>query len=333
MIQASVILPVYNGEAFLDQAIKSVLNQDFKNFELVIVNDCSTDKSLEIAENYAISDKRIKIINNRRNSKLPKTLNVGHNASSGEYVTWISDDNILKNNFLQVLVNEIKGSNTDIVYSNYDLINKEGDYIKKVKPGNERDLIFGNTIGASFLYKRKVYEEIEGYKEDLYLLEDQDFWLRASRKFTFSYIDRNLYQYRIHEDSLTHQLTSNFDDRMSFAHKLKKMLLAFSEEKLINEKTINFLIDIRLNRPLSIAEFLKNGEHIISDLKILVEPKFLNKNNIYKALRRSFKNNQSDHNLTNLILIGFKFPKILFDRSFSKIETLKLIKSSFRRYK
>ena len=94
MCMISIVMPVYNGEKFLKQSIESVIGQSYKDWELILVNDCSTDRSLEIMQCYAESDNRIKIINNEINKKLPKSLNVGFAQACGKYYTWTSDDNM-----------------------------------------------------------------------------------------------------------------------------------------------------------------------------------------------------------------------------------------------
>ena len=99
----SIILPTYNGEKYIRESIDSILNQTYKNWELIIVNDCSTDQTPTIVDEYATKDSRIKIINNAMNLKLPKSLNIGFKEAKGEYYTWTSDDNIFKPTALEVM--------------------------------------------------------------------------------------------------------------------------------------------------------------------------------------------------------------------------------------
>ncbi|MFT5212615.1 MAG: glycosyltransferase involved in cell wall biosynthesis, partial [Patiriisocius sp.] len=90
----SIILPVYNGEKYLSKSIESCLNQTYRNIELIIVNDCSTDKTLEIVDGYLKLDSRIKVLTNSANKRLPASLNIGHLQAQGDYITWTSDDNL-----------------------------------------------------------------------------------------------------------------------------------------------------------------------------------------------------------------------------------------------
>ena len=83
----SVILPTYNGERWLAESIKSVIDQTEHNWELIIVNDCSKDNTLKIAQSFAERDKRIFVISNEVNKKLPATLNIGFSYAKGKYLT------------------------------------------------------------------------------------------------------------------------------------------------------------------------------------------------------------------------------------------------------
>ena len=109
----SVVLPTYNGAKYISQAIESILNQTFKDFELVIVNDASTDNTLNIISGYAEKDERIKVITNAVNSKLPKSLNIGFSNCKGDYFTWTSDDNILHPDVFEKLVYVLE-NNSDV---------------------------------------------------------------------------------------------------------------------------------------------------------------------------------------------------------------------------
>ena len=88
--KVSIVLPVYNGAAYLAESIESVIAQTYANWELIIVNDCSTDDSLAIASKYASQDDRIKVYSNPQNLKLPKTLNAGFEQADGAYAVFAS---------------------------------------------------------------------------------------------------------------------------------------------------------------------------------------------------------------------------------------------------
>ena len=92
--EISVIMSVYNGETYLKEAIESVINQTFKNWEFVIINDCSTDSTNEILAEFALMDERIKVYTNEVNLKLPTSLNKAISLSSGKYIARMDADDI-----------------------------------------------------------------------------------------------------------------------------------------------------------------------------------------------------------------------------------------------
>ena len=200
----SIVLPVHNGAAYLELALESVLAQSFTDFELICVDDCSTDKTPDILSDYARRDPRITIIRNTMNLKLPAALNVGFRAARGDWLTWTSDDNILRPNMLARL-SEIAANNSsfDIFHADFTVIDELGNPGHRVTVDPADELIFGNVIGACFLYRRDVDATLGGYDENLFGIEDYDFWLRASRQFRFYQVHEDLYQYRRHGASLT----------------------------------------------------------------------------------------------------------------------------------
>jgi len=201
----SIILPVYNGQKYLAQSIESVLFQTYKNIELIIVNDCSTDNSLKIAQEYAEKDDRIKIITNDKNQKLPMSLNIGFNSASGIYFTWTSDDNYYHKEGIERMVNYLfTNSDIDLVSCNYDVIDDDDKFLNNVNINNgSGNIIKSNNIGACFLYKKEIAEKVGQYDKDKFLVEDYDFWLRLGLIGKIGSINETLYTYRLHKNSLT----------------------------------------------------------------------------------------------------------------------------------
>ena len=97
----SIVLPVYNGERYLRESIESVIAQTYTTWELLILDDCSTDRSAEIAKEYEKKDSRIHYYRNERNLRLPRNLNKGFSLAKGNYLTWTSDDNRFRPNALE----------------------------------------------------------------------------------------------------------------------------------------------------------------------------------------------------------------------------------------
>ncbi|WP_421839638.1 glycosyltransferase family 2 protein [Novosphingobium sp.] len=202
--RVSVVLPVHNGAAYLDAAIGSILGQTFRDFELICVDDGSTDETPSILRRHAQADGRVRIITNRPNKGLPGALNTGFAAARGMLHTWTSDDNIARPHMLARLVAALDADpGVAIAYADFSVIDANGAVIGCHKMGPACDLLLGNRIGAAFLYRAEVTKALSGYDEALFGVEDYDFWLRASRRFYFVKLDEDLYLYRRHEASLT----------------------------------------------------------------------------------------------------------------------------------
>lgn len=128
----SVIMPVYNGEKYLKQSIESVIQQTYKDWELIIVNDCSTDNSRNIMQSYADTDSRIRIVDNGSNLKLPRSLNAGFRESRGKYLTWTSDDNMYRSDALEELLYYLEcNPEIGLVYSDMDVVDDSLNFFKE----------------------------------------------------------------------------------------------------------------------------------------------------------------------------------------------------------
>lgn len=200
----SIVLPVYNGERYLEEALKSVIRQTYVNFELIVVDDCSTDRTSDIVKNYMEKDERIRYIRNVVNLKLPKTLNIGFANASGYYLTWTSDDNRYKENALEVMAKYLDDHiDVDMVYANYSEIDLEGNVTRKRYLESPEGIVYKNVVGACFLYRCEVAKAVGEYDTNLFLAEDYDYWIRISKVGKIAHIIDDLYFYRKHEASLT----------------------------------------------------------------------------------------------------------------------------------
>jgi glycosyltransferase involved in cell wall biosynthesis len=200
----SIVLPTYNGSDFLTQSVESCLNQSLTDWELIIVDDASTDDTPRIAAGFAARDSRIRLIRHEKNRKLPGALNTGFAAAQGRYHTWISDDNLYTLNALQTMRDALEcHPETDLVYADYAAIDDVGNVVEWVSAGDPPGLVSGNVVGPCFLYRARVHADLKGYDETLFLAEDYDFWLRASSQFRLLHLRESLYHYRYHAGSLT----------------------------------------------------------------------------------------------------------------------------------
>ena len=201
----SIVLPVYNGERFLRTSIESCINQTYKNWELLIIDDGSSDNSVLIAQEYAKMDSRIFSYQNPQNLKLPKTLNRGFSFAKGEYLTWTSDDNLYHPQALERMMYLLQNTDAEFVFAECAIIDESGNRISSITaPKDYRSAIWDhNFVGACFLYSRSVYDLVGEYDTNLFLGEDYDYWLRIFSNFSVGYVDEELYQYRRHDKSLS----------------------------------------------------------------------------------------------------------------------------------
>lgn len=204
--RVSMVMPVHNGARWLAEAIASVLAQEFADFELILVDDASRDTSPEIMADAAAGDPRVRLFRLDTNVGLPAALNHGFAAARGELHSWTSDDNLLRPQMLTRLVAALDARpEADIVHADFTLIDDEGAELGRSRVGPVERLLYGNNIGACFLYRARVTEALGGYDTKLFGVEDYDFWLRAALQFEFVALHEDLYIYRKHGGSLTSQ--------------------------------------------------------------------------------------------------------------------------------
>lgn len=205
MLKVSIVLPTYNGERYIRESIDSILNQTYKDWELIIVNDCSTDNTINIIEEYAEKDKRIKIINNKKNEKLPKSLNIGFREAVGEYLTWTSDDNAYLDRALEEMVKFLEqNSKYQMVCAQMDFVDKNGNFMYKHVEYSDLLMFYNDCVGACFMYRNKVLREVGEYDTEKFCIEDYEYWMRIIKKYgSIGFLKETLYKYRKHEESLT----------------------------------------------------------------------------------------------------------------------------------
>lgn len=201
----SIVLPTYKRAHVLPLAIRSILAQTCRNWELIVVNDNSPDDTEAIVKSF--DDPRIRYFRNDPNLKLPRTLNRGFSLAAGSYLTWTSDDNMLAPEAIARMVDVLESGTADFVFADYyEFADTDADGaphdLRHVRQPDQPDLARGNAIGACFLYTRAVYEQIGEYDCDLFLNEDYDYWMRIARRFRMKHIAEPLYYFRRDEDSL-----------------------------------------------------------------------------------------------------------------------------------
>jgi len=201
----SIITPCYNAEAYIEETIKSVLAQTYENWELIIIEDASIDKSCEIIQRYVQQDSRIQLINNGENIGVVQSRNKGLEVSNGEYIAFLDSDDVWLENKLMSQLNIMQKENVYLCYSAYDTIDSKGNILSKFKVKeqvNYKDMLKTSSMGTlTTMYNAKVlgkyYFENIGH-------EDYVMKLQILKKIPYAKgVTQSLAKYRIHTQSLS----------------------------------------------------------------------------------------------------------------------------------
>ena len=216
----TVICLCYNHSHFIQEALNSVINQSYKNIQLIIADDFSTDDSKKVIQNWLKDHPSVAFIVNSENLGNTKTFNNAFKIAKGDYIIDLAADDVLKTDCIEKQLQgfrESKYENVGLIYGNAELISEKGTFIrdyfatdlnrKRLKTQATGDIYIGllngtnNLCSVSALIKKETFEKLDGYDENL-AYEDYDFWIRASRIYNFDYIDEILIQKRVIETSL-----------------------------------------------------------------------------------------------------------------------------------
>lgn len=208
----SIILPFYNSQKFLDASIKSIINQTHKNWELILINDGSSDSSLNIAKKY-LRDKRLKLISYGKNKGPAYSRNLGIKESRGEYICFLDSDDLWEREKLKTQIIFMKKKNIELSCTNYQPFS-ENKTLKEIKPKNnynfERFIYDTSICTSTMMIKKRSLKNIkffQGYKFDDYIFKC--FLLKKNRFFT---LNKNLVKYRIRSNSVSSNKIENFFD-------------------------------------------------------------------------------------------------------------------------
>lgn len=216
----SVLMSVYNGEAYLSEAIESILNQSMADFEFIIINDGSTDKSTEILKKYASKDRRI-ILVEQSNIGLTKSLNKALHLAKGKYIARQDSDDVSLPDRLKMQIDYLeKNSNYVMIGSKGILIDELGKKLKDIEvltdyhTINEYLLTNNQFIHGSIAARRDTIVEIGGYRNKFKYAQDYDLWLRMSEEYFITNIQNPLYKLRRTSSSIS---ITKYDRQIAFA--------------------------------------------------------------------------------------------------------------------
>lgn len=257
----SIVMPTFNGAKYIQAQIDSLINQSYQNYELIIIDDCSSDGTKEIIQGYLNEDKRIRFYENNYNIGINKNFEKGITLARGDVVFICDQDDIWDENKIETMLAYLyKGY--DLVYCNLRVINSEGSIISKSFHGLigtdnlypkslSKYLLFRNvTNGCSLCFKRQIVNSICPFPPNIIY----DWWImiNSSLKFKVGYVKYPLMSYRIHDDNAVGVSTGPKSDQQ-IVTQIKQSIdrIRFLQEKVDNtclQKSICTLMDYHNSR-------------------------------------------------------------------------------------
>lgn len=201
----SVIMPAYNAERFLEEAVRSVMNQSFREWELLILDDCAQDATYTLAEKLAAEDDRIVLLRNEQNMGVAKTRNRGLDLCKGQYVALIDSDDVWHPDKLAAQLSLAERTGADMIYCSYGIMDEQGkkkcdDFIVPEQTNFEDSLVKSVISCSTALLSRKIVEQYR-FREEYYH-EDLVLWLEILRDgYQARGVTEVLAQYRIQDSA------------------------------------------------------------------------------------------------------------------------------------
>jgi glycosyltransferase involved in cell wall biosynthesis len=229
----SIVICSYNRASYIGKAIKSILDQTFSDFEVIIIDDCSKDNTENIVKELIKKDSRIKYYKNEENLGISKSRNRGISLSNGEYIAMLdSDDYWIDNRKIEKQI-EILDKNKDmgLIGSNILCINTDGQKLKESKYQTEdkdirnKILIKNQFAQSSIIFKKELINKIGNYNEELDVCEDYDLWLKIGKISKLANIKDITTAYLIHSGGISKQ---------------RKLKIAKNIYKIINKNKGNY---------------------------------------------------------------------------------------------
>ncbi|MEO8516769.1 MAG: glycosyltransferase [Flavobacterium sp.] len=266
----TVICLCYNQEKYVVEALNSVINQSYKNIEILVLDDCSDDNSAAVIQNWLLNYPKVQFISNNQNVGNTKSFNQAAKFATGDYLIDLATDDILNPNCIALQIDAFQKSthsNLGMVYGNAENIHENGSFdsyyfhvdgdqkvISKRPTGNIYTSILagGNCMcSVSAMIKKEVFDRLQGFDENLYY-EDLDFWIRVARSYNFDFIDAVLVKKR----KLSNSLGAQFFERKeiskninSTTYQILKKAFKLNKTKEENKallKRVHFEIELNL---------------------------------------------------------------------------------------
>ncbi len=264
-MKISVYITSYNQKAFLKEAIDSVLAQTLQPYEIVIIDDASTDGSQDLIEEYSLRDPKILSHFNKENKGITKSRNIALSLVKGDLITWLDGDDVYLPDKLKTQHELIQQTNADLVYTNFYISEDQIDLIKRVWCSDISKLPQNNNIlkevlsrdfprNALFRYEmitKELLNDIGGYDEKVDIYEDFEYRIRLATKANTAFSMKALSIYRLHGKGLSNKEKAIHLSCLSYIHeKHKKLILNFNpkEQEKINSSIDKYLSHFKDNK-------------------------------------------------------------------------------------
>ena len=242
MPNVSICIPSYNHGAFIGEAIQSVLDQTYLDFEIIVADDCSTDNTEKVVKSF--KDPRIKFFRNENNLGMVPNTNKALKLAKGEFIGVLNSDDYYDPKMIETALKMFdKNPEIGFAYSPYVMVNEDGEVITKVEPrdwGRKfkskegfKKLALGNVAPPSgVIVRRKCYETVGPFDEEFPYCHDWNMWLRLSLKYDFACLPDYLLYYRMHSRNTSVALYNSFETAMQEYGMLKKLQEKIGSELL-----------------------------------------------------------------------------------------------------
>lgn len=342
MKKISIIVPIYNCEKYISRCIESIVNQTYKNIEIILINDGSTDSTINILKNYEKRDNRINIIN-KSNTGVSDSRNIGIKKSTGDYIIFVDSDDWLEPDMIEKMTKKIEEKNVEVVRCNY-YRNYEDNTQKIIQKYNEKikeKVLYGEDIRKEILLKilsgemqgymwllliqKEVFKKLKPFDKRISMMEDTVFYIDLLLNIDSIYIyDKALYHYYYNKNSAS-------KSAKNFMRNYRNLLLVntiesdFLKAKNLNNEKIKILYNTAHSEYIenicfSMFNIVKKEELVKYYFEIM------NNDDTTNIINNSDLKKISLHHRIALIIIKFKKINILIKYyeirdKFSKLKT------------
>jgi len=264
MSQVSIIIPTYNRATLLKRAINSVLQQSFSDFELIVVDDASTDYTPEVVKK--INDSRIKLIQHSKNKGASAARNTGIDLSKGKYIAFLDDDDewLPEKIERQLAAFQTADIKIGLIYSGYSFVSPKNNNILKTVTPEHRGALYPLLLRRNFistvtpLVKKDCFKIAGTFDETLPSCQDWDMWIRISKYFLIDFIPDPLAKIYVHGDQISANITPRILAREKLIEKYHSDLTKYPSAYAFLLKRLGILYCLNNDSHIAISYFFKS---------------------------------------------------------------------------